>query len=175
MGASQLAVVKTNDTMGDDSPILEPKTCAGSFAPAQAGAYADAGWTAARVQAIHEPGDVPIAFEILQGVVEFPTADAAQTHLTEQMTRWVACSGSAYSVTYPNSAPRHWKFGPLTTHPTTLSMPQISTDPAATATGNCQHALAVRNNVIADVWACRLGLNNQAVDLANAILAKVPH
>jgi hypothetical protein len=29
--------------------------------------------------------------------------------------------------------------------------------------------------VVADVWACRMGLSNQAVDLANAILAKVPH
>ena len=129
-----------------------------------------------RGQAIHEPGDVPIAFEVFQAVVEFPTAAAAQKLVADQTGQWAACSGTAFTLTYANIAPQAWKFGPLTKTSTAISMPQLLNDPKTTpSTGGCQRALAVRNNVVADVWACRLGLSNQAVDLANAILANVPH
>jgi hypothetical protein len=128
-----------------------------------------------RAQAVHEPGDVPIAFEILQAVVELPTAAAAQKLLADQTTQWAACSGTDFTLTYPNSAPQAWKFGPLTKTATVISMPQRWNGPAhMPQTGGCQRALAVRNNVVADVWACRLEINNQAVDLANTILARLP-
>jgi hypothetical protein len=37
-----------------------------------------------------------------------------------------------------------------------------------------QRALAVRNNIAADVLACHLDVTNQGVDLLNAIAAKIP-
>jgi serine/threonine-protein kinase len=176
MGASQLAVHLATETMTDESAVIAQKHCIGAYAPAQAAVYADTGWTAMRGQAVHEPGDVPIAFEVFQAVVEFPTAAAAQKLLADQTGQWAACSGTAFTLTYANMAPQAWKFGPLTKSATAISMPQLLNDPKATpSTGGCQRALAVRNNVVADVWACRLGLSNQAVDLANAILANVPH
>ena len=176
MGASQLAVHLAVETMTDESAVIAQKNCIGAYAPAQAVVYADTGWTAMRGQAIHEPGDVPIAFEVFQAVVEFPTAAAAQKLLADQTGQWAACSGTAFTLTYANMAPQAWKFGPLTKTSTAISMPQLLDDPKTTpSTGGCQRALAVRNNVVADVWACRLGLSNQAVDLANAILANVPH
>jgi serine/threonine protein kinase len=175
MGASQLAVFKAVDTVIDETAVIAQKNCVGAFAPAQVNVYADTGWTAMRAQAVHEPGDVPIAFEIFQAVVEFPTGAAAQKVLADQTAQWAACSGTDFTLTYPNLAPQSWKFGPLTKTATVISMKQVPNDPNnKPATGGCQRALAVRNNVVADVWACRLGLNNQAVDLANAILARLP-
>jgi hypothetical protein len=109
-------------------------------------------------------------------VVEFPTAAAAQKLLADQTTQWAACSGTPFTLNYANVAPQQWKFGPLTKTATVISMTQALNDPRQTpSTGGCQRALAVRNNVVADVWACRLGLSNQGVDLANAILANIPH
>jgi eukaryotic-like serine/threonine-protein kinase len=176
IGASQLAVFKAVDTVIDETAVIAQKNCVGAYAPAQVNVYADTGWTAMRAQAVHEPGDVPIAFEIFQAVAEFPTAAAAQKVLADQTAQWAACSGTDFTLTYPNLGPQSWKFGPLTKTATVISMKQVPNDPNnKPATGGCQRALAVRNNVVADVWACRLGLNNQAVDLASAILAKVPH
>jgi eukaryotic-like serine/threonine-protein kinase len=176
MGASQLAIFKAVDTLIDESPVIAQKNCIGAYAPAQAAVYAHTGWTAARAQAVHEPGDVPIAFEILQAVVEFPTAEGAQKLLADQTTQWSACVDTDFTLTYPNGAPQAWKFGTLTKTPTLISMPQHWNGPTSQPqTGGCQRALEVLNNVVADIWACRLDLNNQAVDLANAILAKIPH
>ena len=67
MGASQLAVYKTFDTLIDESAVIAQKNCLGSYAPAQIAAYANTGWTAARAQAVHEPGDVPIKNGALLG------------------------------------------------------------------------------------------------------------
>lgn len=176
MGASQLAIHKAVDTLIDETAVIAQKNCIGAYAPAQAGVYANTGWTAARAQAVHEPGDIPIAFEILQAVVEFPTAAAAQKLLADQTTQWSACAGTEFTLTYPNAAPQAWKFGPLTKTATVISMPQRWNSPGSTPQiSGCQRALEVFNNVVADIWACRLDVSNQAVDLANAIIAKIPH
>jgi eukaryotic-like serine/threonine-protein kinase len=176
MGASELAVFKSVDTVIDESPVIAQKKCVGAYAPAQASVYADSGYTAIRTQAVHEPGDVPIAFEILQAVAEFPTAAAADKLLLDQTAQWAACSGTDFTLTYSGMAPQGWKFGPLITRPTLISMKNAPSDPNNKPnTGGCQRAMAIRNNVVADVWTCRIGLSNQGVDLANAILAKVPH
>jgi hypothetical protein len=120
---------------------------------------------------------VPIAFEIVQAVVQFSTAADAQKLLVDQANQWQACAGTDFTMAYPDSAPAAWKFGQLTKTDTTLSMPQIwNGDPHfLPQTGACQRALKIDNNVVADVWACRLDINNQALELANAILARIPH
>jgi serine/threonine protein kinase len=176
MGASKLAVFKAMESVFDETSIIDHKNCIGAYAPGQASVYADTGYTAIRAQAVHEPGDVPIAFEIVQAVAEFPTAAAADKLFLDQTAQWLTCSGTDFTLTYAGMPPQGWKFGPLTTRPTFISMKHAPTDPNNKPnTGGCQRALAIRNNVVADVWACRMGLSNQAVDLANAILAKVPH
>jgi eukaryotic-like serine/threonine-protein kinase len=175
MGAAELAVFKSVDSLIDESPVIDNKNCIGAFAPAENAVYGNAGWTAARAQAVHEPGPVPIAFEVLQAAIEFPTADAAQKVFSDQITQWSACAGTDFTITYPNTAPAHWKFGALTKTDTVISIPQRWNGPGLPATGGCQRAMEVRNNVIADVWACRLSIVNQGVDLAHAIITKLPH
>ena len=78
LGAADLVVFKSVDTLIDESPVIDNNKLHRSFAPAQDLVYRNAGWTAARVQAVHEPGPVPISFEILQAAVEFPSEAAAQ-------------------------------------------------------------------------------------------------
>jgi serine/threonine protein kinase len=176
MGASQLAVVKSMDSLANESLVMADKKCIGAYAPGVVNVYADSGYTAIRIQAVHEPGEAAVNFEIVQAVIEFPTADAAQKLFLGQTAQWLTCSGTDFTLTYQNVAPQVWRFGPLITRPTFISMKHGPTDPKDNPQqGGCQRALAVRNNVVADVWACRASVNNQAVDLANAILAKVPH
>ncbi|WP_428338658.1 serine/threonine-protein kinase PknH/PknJ [Mycobacterium sp.] len=176
MGATKLAIFKATDKMTDETGVIDRKQCLGAFAPEQAPVYVETGgWTAVRAQAVHEPGDVPIAFEVFQAVIELPTAAVAENSLTAQTAQWASCSGTEFTTTYPNSVPVPWKFGPLTAKGNLLSMMQLPVKNNNPATGPCQRAVAVQNNMVADVWACRIGISNQAVDLANAILAKIPH
>ena len=175
MGAAELAVFKSLDTLIDETSVIDNQSCVGAFAPAQISVYDTAGWTAARVQAVHEPGPVPIAYEVLQAVIEFPTADAARRLLSEQKTQWSKCAGSEFTITYPNSNPMHWRFGPVNQDGDVIFMAHHLLDRTVSQTGECQHALAVHNNVVADVWACRVSITNQGVDLAKAILGKIPH
>lgn len=174
MGAAELAVFKSVDTLIDEGPVIDNKGCLGAFAPAEISVYGTAGWTAARAQAIHEPGPVPIAFEVLQAAIEFPTADAARKLFSEQKTQWSKCAGSDFTVTYPESKPMHWRFGPVTETGDVISMPHHLLEQGVSQTGECQRALEVHNNVVADVWACRVSIINQGVELTHAILAKLP-
>jgi serine/threonine protein kinase len=176
MGAAQLAVWKSSDSMSDESPALDKKNCLNAFAPAQAPLYVDAGgWTAVRIQAVHEPGPVPIAFEVIQAAVEFSSADAANKALANQIAQWASCSGQEFTTTYPGVPPEPWKFGPLTTKDNLISMNESPIRQNNPTSGPCQRAVKLQANMIADVFACRIGVSNQAVDIANAILAKVPH
>jgi len=175
MGAAELAVFKSVDTLIDETSVIDNKNCVGTFAPAQISVYDTTGWTAARAQAIHEPGPVPIAFEVLQAVIEFPTADAARKLLSEQKAQWSKCAGSEFTTTYPDSNPQHWRFGPVNQTGDVIFIAHHLLDRNVSQTGECQRALAVRDTVVADVWACRVSITNQGVELAKAILAKIPH
>jgi eukaryotic-like serine/threonine-protein kinase len=173
MGASELAVWKSIDSLIDETPVIDNKSCIGAFSPGENAVYGTTGWTAARLQAVHEPGPVPISFEVVQAAIEFPTAGEAQKVLSDQTTQWSACAGKHFTLTYPGIAPAPWTFGSLAKTDNTIAMLQRFNGPAM-GTGVCQRALEVRNNVVADVWACRASILNQGVDLANAIIAKLP-
>lgn len=175
MGASQLAVWKSLDSLIDETPVIDKKNCIGAFSPAESAVYGTTSWTAARLQAVHEPGPVPISFEVVQAAIEFPTAEAARKLLADQAIQWSACAGTGYTATWPGASPAPWKFGALAKTSTGISLPQHFDGPGLLGTGACQRALEIRNNVVADVWACRVSIDNQGVDLAHAIIARLPH
>ena len=148
--------------MSDESPTIDKKNCLNAFAPAQAPMYVDAGgWTAVREQAVHEPGPVPIAFEVIQAAVEFPSADAASKALANQTAQWASCSGQEFTTTYPGVPPVPWKFGPLTAKGNLISMNQFPIRENNPTSGPCQRAVKLQRNMIADVFACRIGVSNQ--------------
>ena len=94
--------------------------------------------------------------------------------LSDQSVQWAACAGTDFNLTYPNNPPFPWRFGSLTKTGTSISMSAHEMGPNPSATGDCQRALEVHINVIADVWACRLSIVNQGVDLAHAMIAALP-
>jgi serine/threonine-protein kinase len=176
MGASKLAVWKSFDRMSDESPALDKKSCIGAFAPAQAAPYVDAGgWTAVREQAVHEPGPVPIAFEVIQAAIEFPSVEAADKALASQTAVWASCSGQEFTTSFAGTPTEPWKFGPLTAKDRLISMTQFPIRENRPTSGPCQRAVKVQANMVADVFACRIGVTDQAIEIADAILAKVPH
>lgn len=169
MGATSMVSPISSDALIDDSMKIVEKDCVGAWAPAQHDVYGNSGYTAARVQLLRNPSDVAAIFQVIQSVIAFPTAEAAQKLVAAQKTQWSACTGRPFTLQYANEpAPEHWTFGPLNDTGGTLSMKQVP--PGA---DGCQRALTARNNVAIDVIACRFDVSNQGVDVLNAIAAKV--
>jgi hypothetical protein len=173
VGADALVQESFADTVIDDSQKLLHKDCIGVAAPDQHLVYADTGWTGARSQALRNGGDDPRAFAVIQAVIAFPSANEAKKLLVAQKSQWTSCSGRTLTLVFPAPpSPQLWTAGTPTDTDGTLTMTQEMKDGGGM---DCQRALAVRNNVAIDISTCRYDVTNQAVDILNAIAAKIPH
>jgi eukaryotic-like serine/threonine-protein kinase len=157
----------------DDSPKVVEKDCIGVAAPDEHLVYADSGWTAARSQALRNAGEGPRAFAVIQAVIAFPSAEQAEKIVAAQKSQWSRCSGRTLTFVFPTPpSPQLWTVGKPDDTGGTLRMTQELKDGGGM---KCQRALAAHNNVAIDVSACRYDVTNQAVDIVNAIAAKLPH
>jgi eukaryotic-like serine/threonine-protein kinase len=173
MGADTLVQESFADTVIDDSPKLMQKDCIGVAAPDQRLVYAGTGWTGARSQALRTAGDGPRAFGVIQAVIALPSADEAKKLLAAQKSQWTSCAGRTLTLVFPTPpTPQRWTVGtPADTDGTLTTTQEMQGGRGM----ECQRALAVRNNVAIDISACRYDVTNQAVDILNAIAAKIPH
>lgn len=169
IGAPKLIAGKTVSKLYDDSALLAEKECVGLYAVADHPAYADSGWTAARVQSLNDTADGH-TYHVVQGVIAFPSAHAAAASVADQQRQWSACSRRTLTVNQRNGKAL-WDYGPLTDAEATLSITAVQ---QGTVGWGCQRALAARNNVVVDVIACRQDVVNQGVDILNAIATKIP-
>jgi eukaryotic-like serine/threonine-protein kinase len=173
VGADALVQESFADTVIDDSKKLLQKDCIGVAAPDQHLVYADTGWTGARSQGLRNGGNGPRAFAVIQAVIAFPSADDAKKLLALQKSQWTSCAGRTLTLVFPvPPSPQLWTAGTPADTGGTLTMTQ---EMKAGRGMGCQRALAVRNNVAIDISACRYDVTNQAVDILNAIAAKIPH
>jgi eukaryotic-like serine/threonine-protein kinase len=171
VGADALVQESFADSVIDDSQKLLQKDCMGVMGPAQHLVYADTGWTGARSQALRNAGDGPRVFAVIQAVIALPTSDAAKSLLAAQKSQWSSCSGRTLTLAFPTPpTPQLWTAGTPADTDGTLTMTQTLKDGGGM---ECQRALAVRNNVVIDISACRYDVTNQAVDILNAIAAKI--
>lgn len=80
--------------------------------------------------------------------------------------------GRTLTLAFPTPpTPQLWTVGATADTEGTLTLTRALKNGAGM---RCQRALAVRNNVAIDVSACRYDVTNQAVDIVNAIAAKIP-
>ena len=166
MGATEMAVTKTHNTMSDDSATMEPKECLAIDGSAQAQVYAASGFFAERDQTLQE-GDA-FAHYVNQAVVLFPSANQASAFVTASAQQWPAC----HQYTHIQSGSL-WSVGPMSNTDGMLST--IATPENAKTPGwACGRALTVRNNVVVDVNTCSAAPADSAVNIANQIAAKVP-
>jgi serine/threonine-protein kinase len=157
-----------------DAPLPGPfkisdQDCVGAWTPATSKVYDAAGSTGLRALLVSSPKkDVGT---VIQAVVALPDAAAAQKLVADQAASWAACTGRTITDSAGNGPPHNWTFGPLTNTGGTLSMAESAPDLRLAV---CQHAMTARNNVVAEVLACKIDGTNQGVAILNAIAAKIP-
>ena len=137
-------------------------------------AYTGVGHTGTAGRKLAPPGK-SVEHEIDEGVVSFPTADAATRFVVRTVIGWDRCGDHHLSERDP---------GPDTTPQFfTLGFVAMSGDIATvvnTLEGGqgqaCGRAIAARSNVVIDVYVCGDNATAaQPVAVVNAIAAKMPH
>lgn len=167
VGVPELVITRTLNAIQDDSSdTVDLKECVSALLPGQNPVYKASDWRAAIEQILTPPGGAGAI--VIQGVIAFPSAAAAQKLLRDQRATWVQCNGKTITTT-ANNRTFQQTFGQA-----------VSVDDETIALGttrddgwDCQRALGVRNNIAIDVMACRVGVVDQGADILKQIAAKI--
>jgi serine/threonine protein kinase len=169
MGARGMTVYQPWHSLMDVGQIpATPAECLPIDGAAEEGAYAGSGWIAVRGQTLEDKdpsGKHSYLHAVDQGVVLFPTAQAAAAFASASSQSWSACANRSYKDSNNNT----WSAGPVSTSNGTVSVTSRKTDGWA-----CQRALMARNNVVIDATGCAFSTTNQGISIADQIAAKVP-
>jgi hypothetical protein len=169
MGTSGMTVQQPWNNLNDvgfDSPA-SPSVCNPLAGAAEAAAYTGSGWAAVRGQTLQEPAR-NYTHEVDQGVVLFPSPQAAAAFVSASSQSWPACANRNYTDNVRNL---QWSVGPVSTANGTVSATTTDQNKSGWA---CQRALTARNNVVIDATGCGYHTTEQGVSIAVQIAAKVP-
>jgi len=175
MGASRMEASDVVQKMSDESATVSPPNCVGALETAQAAVYNNSGWSGVSDQTLQQKSTVPNSdighFYVDQTAVVFPSADKAQAFLTSSADTWKGCAGPPVTVN-SGSGPATWTLGDL--KQTDSKIVQARTQEGGGNWG-CQHALSTVSNLVVEVVACSEQINDQASQIADAMVANTPH
>jgi hypothetical protein len=161
--------------MGNDARFLEQKECAGMWGPGQQLAYAGSGYLGTAAQGFSAPGTgtPPLEFQTYQAVVGFPAAASADKYFEAQTQQWKQCANRTMTF-----SPRGQPIAIIQGDVTETGIRTITSIQTLEGAQNwmCGRALAVRNNVTIDTFACSpANAVDQAVAVVNAIAERIPN
>ncbi|WP_081681864.1 serine/threonine-protein kinase PknH/PknJ [Mycobacterium sp. URHD0025] len=168
VGVPELIVDRTLTAIQDDSSgAVDLKECVSALRPAQHLAYEALDWKAAVEQILVPPTGVGAI--VVQAVIAFPDAAAAQKLLRNERLIWRQCAGKTLMATSNATTTAH----------TFSSVESVDDNTVALLVNrpdgfDCQRALGVRNNVVVDVMACRTGVVHQAAEILQKIAGRIP-
>ncbi|BBZ52006.1 sensor domain-containing protein [Mycobacterium heidelbergense] len=159
--------------MSHGEGLVADRNCLDVYSPTEAAVYGGSGWVALRGRLLdnaHSPADSR-KHALLQAVVGFRDADAAQQFFGQATPRWSACAHRSLTITQPDSDPVTWTLGELVSTDNTLAIMHTLGGGDGFA---CQRAMGVRNNVIIETLWCGFDTVNQAGEVVAKIAAAVP-
>ena len=165
MAAAGMTVTNTQTAMSDNSATMAPLECLAIDGAAEAPVYANSGYRAERDQSLND-GD-NFTHYLKQAVVLFPTVEKARAFFDTSAQQWPACRH--YTHTQSGS---QWSVGQISNANGVLSTTATQHDASAPGWG-CGRALALRNNVIADINTCSANPADSALKIADQIAANV--
>ncbi|MCV7192668.1 sensor domain-containing protein [Mycolicibacterium brumae] len=157
----------------DDSRSTMSDSCTNAMYPLQKSQYSNSGYSKALSQKYGQPtGSDGVG--VIQSVVAFPSEDLAKEAVNRQRQFWPPCLGTTGSIPRPdNTAVRdNWAISKVDTRSDVLTVTSTrGVDPKS-----CQHALALRRNVLIDTFVCRSGdaYFDDAKTIATQIADRVP-
>ncbi|MBS9534386.1 sensor domain-containing protein [Mycobacterium sp. M1] len=171
MGTLSLVVQDSRSQMFDATKQFPDRDCLVAWMPAEQSVYERSGWTAMFAQSLWEADGQP-DHVVIQAAVAFGSRDAARAFYDQAAQLWKPCGGRSFTTTTKDGASETpWAFDEVSEVDTTLWMTQQQGDSDG---WGCQRALQVTNNVAIDVLACKVGVGDEAVTIANGIDAQLP-
>jgi hypothetical protein len=161
--------------MGDHRNLLPNLNCLGVWQVDEAPIYDPSGWQSMRQQMLRAPDNDSWDSLVVQSVVRYDTAEAAQRFFTESADRWARCTNHRVTIRLNDQPLPAWRSGDMTTSERKLTLPYVRGSGAQVRP--CQRVLALAANVILDIQACRPRQSTavtQAGDIADRITARLP-
>jgi hypothetical protein len=157
--------------LAQHSNLLPNRNCLGIWQVGESAIYDHSSLTGFRGQDLRQPDTDTWDAMVVQAVVSYPTADAAQAFFSESADRWSKCTNHHVNMTVNDQPQRKLFFGNLTKTDTELSMPVTRGENER----SCQRVLSVVSNIILDVAACNHDATDQAATIAQKIKDRVGH
>ncbi|ORA83289.1 sensor domain-containing protein [Mycobacterium malmoense] len=171
-GTTAMALRRPISEMSHSDGLGTNRNCLDAYSPIEAAVYQDSNWVAVQGQLldnVHSRVDAHM-HALVQAVVGFRDADAAQQFFSRAEPRWSACANRTLTITQPDQDPVSWALGELVTSDTALTIMQTLDGVDGFA---CQRAMGVRNNIIIDALWCGFDTTNQAGEVVTKIAAAV--
>lgn len=174
MGATGMTAHPRVEAMSDHRNLLPNLNCLGIWQVNEAGVYGADGWIALRQELLRSPDTDAWQNLVVQSVVNYRSTDAARQFFDQSSDRWSKCTNHNVNITLNGQPLPKWRSGELTKSDTRLAIP--FTRGNAGGVDSCQRVLAVSNNVVVDVQACKRDSSTvpQADSIADQIEAKLP-
>jgi hypothetical protein len=169
MGVSGMTPHPRVQAMSDHRNLLPNLNCLGIWQVNEAGVYGADGWIALRQELLRSPDTDGWQSLVVQSIVNYPSTDAAREFFHQSSDRWSKCTNHNVNITLNGRPLPKWHSGELTKSDTQLAIPFTRENPGGA--DFCQRVLAVDDNVIVDVEACKR--DTSTVTQAGAIVEKI--
>jgi PknH-like extracellular domain len=167
VGATRMEVVLDGEKMSDNSKAVSDPDCLGSMFGAERLVYRSSGWTAVRDQVAREPEDDNDHW-VEQTVVLHPTSEQAKAFVDAATGAWRKCSGFSVAVD-DGTTSSIWVIDDVAFDADVATQVIAQEDSDG---WECQHAMTTVSNVVVETIACAFGIHDEAVSIAEAIVAK---
>jgi PknH-like extracellular domain len=166
VGATRMTFVHQAEAMSDNSTAVSDPDCLGSLFGAEKDVYDTYHWAAMRDEVAREPGSANDHW-VQQTVVLYPAANDAQKMFTDSKAQWEQCGGSAVASDSSDSS-YIWEIDDAHVDDDLISQVIMQEESGG---WECQHALSAVSNVTIETFACADGINDEAVSIAQKMIA----
>ena len=171
-GTRNIAVLAAGETALAYSGLDNDRPDCGEIqGPALQSALDNSGWVGVRTQSLSDPvGPNGNEHLINNAVIYYPTAQAANDFAAKQADAWARCNGATLHTTSSSDAPSIWLVATTTKEGGVLS---VTTTQEGGGGWGCQHALAVRSNIVTDSRSCGESRTDQARSMASRMADRI--
>lgn len=167
LGAARLELVLDSREMSDNAEAVSDPDCVGSIFGAEHQMYRSSEWTAVRDQVAREPGDGDEHW-VEQTAVLHPTEQQARDFVETAAAVWRDCSGFSVAVD-DDTTSSIWLIDEVVDRGDLLTQGIAQEDSEG---WECQHALTAVANVSLEALNCAFGIEDEAVEVVDALVAK---
>jgi serine/threonine kinase PknH len=168
LGDQNMVSAGHGDQLRPQQGTLSKPECLGAFEPLQESVYRAFSPTAMRSDILHTAGDDP-AHRVLEAVASFESAEKARAFVEASAEKWRTCADQ--NVTFTASAGKtvEWSVGNVTGAAPMITQIRTQTDGSNRA---CQHVLSAVADVVIDVQACGVDINDGAGRMAEQMATR---